>query len=221
MRRIIFSIVVLIIIGIAGFYFINRINKVTEQQTFPDLEIEDVVEKQASEYKRYIFTKNTSESYLLKMIKEYDELSSDDNSSYLSFELSNSGEWWIIKVGETVDFYTYHNLVGWFHGYEKNIDTPTLSIGFAKNEADPEKDYIFYLDPRVNAGDTAIGSFRNDKSFYIYLPDASEMNELIVTTNQIDITFDDFIKKTITNNGLDISKLDSLNYTEHKIKIEG
>lgn len=182
-------------------------------------EVGTLVEIQSSDYNRYILTKNTSKDYLLQKVKEFGEFTSTDNNSEQNIYLSNYGEWWILKVGKMVDFYAYHNLLRWLHDNKTIDDFSIFSIGFAKHETNSEQDYIFYLDSSVPVADTAIGAFKNGNAFYIDLPDAGGMNGFVIVTEELKISFDDYIQETIINEGLDIVKIDSLNYTEHKIKM--
>jgi len=215
--RIIYFIGIIVTIGIAGIYFLNWNKMAPPAELTLNSEVGNLVEIQSSDYNRYILTKNASKDYLLQKIKEFGEFTRYDNNSEQNIYLSNYGEWWIIKVGKTVDFYAYHNLLRWLHENKTMDDFPIFSIGFAKHKADSEQDYIFYLDSSVRVADTAIGAFKNGNTFYIDLPDASGMNGLVVITKNLEISFDDYIRETVINEGLDIIKLDSLNYTEHKI----
>ncbi|WP_186755958.1 hypothetical protein [Echinicola salinicaeni] len=169
------------------------------------------------DYIRYIFAKHTSENYLLNMIKEYGELSGNEEFKLHNFWLGKIGDWHVIKVDESVDFYTYHNLVGWFTGYEENPDIPEYSIGYSKSKLDSKDDYIFYLDPNIDAGDTEIGAFENGKSFFIYLPNAYEPTGNLTVTNDLQVSLTETVE-FLTTNGLDIKSIESLEFTKHQIK---
>ena len=177
-----------------------------------------ILKVQNEDYNRFIFTKKTSADYLLKMIKEYGELSGNEEFKMHSFWITTIGDWHIIKIGDSVDFYTYHNLVGWFTGYEENPYIPEYSIGFSKSKSDSKEDYIFYLDPNIEAGDTEVGGFDNGKSFFIYLPDAYEPLGNLTITNDIKVSLSETIE-VLSTNGFDISSLQSLKYAEHQIKM--
>lgn len=218
MRKIYF-IGFIITIGIAGIYFLNRNKMAPPAEIAFNSEVGTLVDIKTSDYNRYILTKNTFKYYLLHKIKEFGEFTSTDNYSEQSIYLSNSGEWWIIKFAETADFYAYHNLLRWLLEYKTIDDFPFFSIGFAKHKTDSEQDYIFYLDSSVPVADTAIGAFKNGNAFYIDLPDAGGMNGFVIVTKELKISFDDYIRETVINEGLDIIDIDSLNYTEHKIKM--
>ena len=128
----------------------------------------------SEDYNRFILTKRTTESYILKGIKEYGELSGNEEFKIYNFEIAEHRDWKIIKVDQSISFYVYHNLVGWLSGYDGNTTIPEFSIGFSKNKIDFQEDYLFYLDPENEYGDTQIGTFRNGNSFSIYLPEAYE-----------------------------------------------
>jgi hypothetical protein len=169
-------------------------------------------------YNRFIFAKKTSTDYLLEMIKEYGELSGNEEFRMHSFWIAEIGDWHVIKVGNSVNFYTYHNLVGWITGYEENPDIPEYSIGFSKSKPDSKDDYIFYLDPNINAEDVEIGAFKNGKSFFVYLPDAYEPLGNLTVTNDFHVSLSETVE-VLFKNGFDITTLESLEYAEHQIKI--
>jgi len=170
------------------------------------------------QYNRYILTKNTTENYILKMIKEYGELSGNIQFNIYNFDIAEYGEWIIIRIDENISFYVYHNLVDWLNGYEENPEMPKLSFGFAKNKTYTEKDYLFFLDPKNEYGDTQIGAFRNEKSFSIYLPEAYEIYGNLTINNEIKVSMKNKIKY-IYEQGLNISDIDTLKYKEFKIKM--
>lgn len=171
------------------------------------------------DYNRFIFAKNTSEVYLLGMIKEYGEISGNGvHKVNHNFWLGKIGDWHVIKVGESIDFYTYHNLVGWFAGYEENPDIPEYSVGYSKNKSESKQDYIFYLDPNIETGDTEIGGFKNGQSFFIYLPDAYEPTGNLTVTNDFQVSLKETVEFLDTN-GFDIKSIQSLKFSEHQIKM--
>jgi len=227
-----------IIVGIAAVVFIlilyyqfgmKNENEIFRQQTSNfktknnQLELEKPVlgtlkEINGKEYDRLILTKNTTESYITKAIKEYGELSGNEEYEIYNFGIAQHGDWKIIKVEESLSFYVYHNLVGWLIGYEENPEIPELSIGYAKNKTDPEEDYLFFLDPENQFGDTQIGAFRNGKSFSIYLPEAYEEYGNLTIKNEINVSMKENTE-FIAEKGFDTEKVLSLNYAEHKIKM--
>nr|WP_321231067.1 hypothetical protein [uncultured Psychroserpens sp.] len=172
----------------------------------------------SEDYNRFILTKSTTESYILKGIKEYGELSGNEEYKIYNFGIAEYGDWKIIKVDQSVSFYVYHNLVGWLSGYEENSAIPELSIGFSKNKIDSQEDYLFYLDPENEYGDTQIGTFKNGKSFSIYLPEAYEEFGNLTIRNEIQVSMKENIDY-ISEQGFNISDIDSLKFTEHKIKM--
>jgi hypothetical protein len=209
----------LIVIGVF-FYFslVHRklfLNEKTNQTNSVNTQI---IEIRKEDYQRYILTKKTHSKYLLEMIKEYGELSGNGKYQEHSFWLGINKDWHILKIGNSINFYNYHNLVGWFMGYEDNIAIPELSIGFAKHKSDSQQDYVFYLDPNISAGDTEIGTFRSGNPLYIYLPEAYEEFGNLTITNNHSMTMVETLK-FISENGLEISLLDSIDFVEHRIRM--
>ena len=191
-------------------------NNVQEKETPYSGKLEKVDSKN---YDRYILTKTTTDSFIISMLKEYGEIMTveDDKYKTYNFGIANYENWKIIKVDSTLNFYSYHNIVGWLSGYDENPEIPEYSIGFAKNIHNAEKNYIFYRDPNWY-DDTQIGVFYSNKSFYIYLPSAYEEYGNLMITKDFKISVNetiDFAKRQ----GIDISKIESLKYFEHKIKM--
>tara|TARA_R110002126_G_scaffold290420_1_gene447319 strand:- start:7 stop:402 length:396 start_codon:yes stop_codon:yes gene_type:complete len=62
----------------------------------------------SEDYSRFILTKRTTESYILKGIKEYGELSGNEEYKIYNFGIAEYGDWQIIKVEQSVSFYVYH-----------------------------------------------------------------------------------------------------------------
>lgn len=230
MKYIIIGVITIVII----FVLYNQFGKKNENkilnQSASDLETKDNQLEQeklilgtlkkinSKEYNRFILTKKTTENYITKGIKEYGELSGNDEYKIYNFRIAQHGEWNIIKVEESISFYVYHNLVGWLTGYEENPNIPELSIGFSKNKTNSQEDYLFFLDPKNDYGDTQIGAFRNGKSFSIYLPEAYEEYGNLTIKNEIQLSMKENID-FVAEQGFNISEIDSLKYTEHKIKM--
>lgn len=218
----IFIIVIISLIAYNLFIRKNEDSKFESEQIvyFPIKQInkDSIINIYSKDYVRYIFTKNTTENYILKMIEEYGELNGEEDAKLYDFGISTYGDWKIIQVDKNLSFYAYHNLVGWFFGYEENPEIPEFSIGFAKNIENVNYDYIFHLDPENERGDTGIGVFDNGKSFFIYLPDAYEENGNLTVTDKIKLSKTEKIE-FISNEGLEISKINDLNFSIHKIKM--
>ncbi|NMH88062.1 hypothetical protein [Flavivirga algicola] len=172
----------------------------------------------SEDYNRFILTKSTTESYILKGIKEYGELSGNEEYKIYNFGIAEYGNWKIIIVDKSISFYVYHNLVGWLSGYEENRAIPELSIGFSKNKTDSQEDYLFFLDPENEYGDTQIGTFRNGESFSIYLPESYEKYGNLTIKKEIQVSMKENVDY-ISEQGFNISDIESLKYTEHKIKM--
>jgi len=175
-------------------------------------------EIKSEDYDRFILAKSTTESYILKGIKEYGGLLGNEEYKIYNFGIAEYGDWKIIKVDQPISFYVYHNLVGWLSGYEENTAIPELSIGFSKNKTDTQEDYLFFLDPENEYGDMQIGTFRNGKSFSIYLPEAYEEYGNLTIKKEIQVSMKENVDY-ISEQGFNISDIESLKYTEHKIKM--
>jgi len=224
MKYIIIGIVIVVIIFILYNLVGNKKKNDIVTQHSTSIETNDIptsgilTEINSEEYNRFILTKNTTENYLLEGIKEFGELSGNTEYEIYNYSIAQYGDWKIIKLEESVSFYDYHNIVGWLTGYNENTETPELSIGFAKNKTDSLDDYLFFLDPENEFGDTQIGTFRSEKSFSIYLPDAYEKYGNLTVKNDIIVSMQENIQ-FISDNGLDIEKVLSLKYAEYKIKM--
>jgi hypothetical protein len=77
---------------------------------------------------------------------------------------------------------------------------------------------LFFLDPENEYGDTQIGTFRSGKSFSIYLPEANEEFGNLTIRNEIQVSMKENIDY-ISEQGFNILDINSLEYTEHKIKM--
>ncbi|WGH76262.1 hypothetical protein P8625_03600 [Tenacibaculum tangerinum] len=172
----------------------------------------------SEDYSRYILTKSTTKSYILKGIKEYGELSGNEEFKIYTFGIAEYGDWKIIKIDPSISFYVYHNLVCWLSGYEEDTAIPKLSIGFSKNKADSQEDYLCFLDPENEYGDTLIGTFRSGESFSIYLPEAYEEYGNLTIKKEIQVSMKENVDY-ISEQGFNILDIESLKYSEHKIKM--
>jgi len=193
----------------------NRNDKANEQEKPIPKTIKQI---KSEDYIRYILIKSTTESYILRGIKDYGELSGNEEYKIYNFGIAEQRDWKIIKVDQSLSFYIYHNLVGWLSGYEENIAIPKLSIGFSKNKINSQEDYLFYLDPKNEYGDTQIGAFRNGKSFSIYLPEAYEDYGNLTIKKEIQVSMRESMDY-ISEQGFNTSDIESLTYTTHKIKM--
>jgi len=178
--------------------------------------IEPVISKN---YDRYILAKNTSDEYLKTMIKEHAELDGTEGAFILAeFGIAKTGEWYVIEVPSEVDFYTYHNLVGWFYGYESNDEIPDYSIGFAKFKTNDTKNYLFYTDPNNEAMDTQLGAFADNSAFSIYLPEAYEETGNLTVDLKISLSYNS-IQEFLDENGFKLQNIAELDFTKFKIRI--
>ncbi|MEL6557014.1 MAG: hypothetical protein AAFQ94_02450 [Bacteroidota bacterium] len=161
-----------------------------------------------SEYDRYIAIKNTSFEYLFAMIEDLGGVSGDD---YLQdFEFSYKAlnkDWKLIKVDDKLDFFTFHNLIGWFYGYEDSKQAPEVVVGFAEHHTESSKNYFCFLDSTNLSRDTIVGAFDNEENFFIFLPDAFEEGGNLTVTDsfRIDVEAE---KKYYAENGLIVSEFE-------------
>lgn len=215
------------IIAIVLFYFrfgpgSRLLKKKTHHYIVPPASREDPesinIEIKRNEYNRFILTKNTTERYITKGISEYGELSGNEEYKMHNFGIAQHGDWRIIKIDHSISFYVYHNLVGWLTGYEDSSDIPELTFGFSKSKVDSQNDYLFFLDPHNAYGDTQIGAFRYGKPFAIYLPEAYEEYGNLTIKKGIKVSLNERINY-ISEQGFNISEIESLNYIEHNIKM--
>lgn len=226
MKHTLIGIVVVALILILYYQFGKKNESVAIHQNKTPIETrnaikssDDVVKKiHRKAYDRYILTKNTSKSYILNGIREYGSLSGNETYKMYNFEIATYGDWHIIQVEESISFYEYHNLVGWLYGYGENQDIPELSIGFSKSKTDAQEDYLFFLDPENKYGDSEIGAFRNGKTFFVYLPEAYEEYGNLTIKDTINVSLKEN-EDAIAAKGLIISNITTLEYTQHKIKM--
>jgi RsiW-degrading membrane proteinase PrsW (M82 family) len=169
-------------------------------------------------YERFIFLKGTTDEYIHRSIIEYEKLSRKTEHQTHSFWVGKTRDWHVVKVGDTVDFQTYHGLAGWFLFNKNRYGAPAISIGYAKNKTLAVLDYFFYPDPARIEGDSKIGVFRNGISFYIFLPESYEVYGNLTLTNYFKLFWTeitDYLKK----NGLNMSEIGNIDYVEYRIVI--
>jgi len=221
------KIIIGVVIAIVLFYFrfgpgSRLLKKKTHHYIVPPASREDPksihVEIKINQYDRFILTKNTTESYLIKGITDYGELAGNKEYETYNFGVAEHGDWKIIKIDHSISFYVYHNLAGWLTGYEDNSDIPELTFGFSKSKMNSPEDYLFFLDPHNANGDTQVGAFRNGKPFAIYLPEAYEEHGNLTIKKGIKVTLKERMDY-ISEQGFNISEVESLKYIEHKIKM--
>ena len=185
------------------FYYIHESKKA--QQTISFYPIQPGV------YDRMIMVKNSSEEFLVRRITEYGALHWAMNAQMHGFRIAKSGDWFVIRVADSVSFYSYHQLVGWLSSNE-------YAIGLADHKTDPTCDYLFNLDPSRPFRDTEIGVFRNGVAFFIFLPEANQMYGNMTLTGAIKLSWDGVVGN-IYSNGHDIARNDFLVYNDYSIRM--
>lgn len=230
MKYIIISILIVVLIFVLFIQFWKKNENTIFRQQTNSFETENNQQKlkksipetlkkiNKKEYHRFIFTNNTTERYIIKGIKQYGKVSGNEEYKIYNFGIAQHGDWKIIMIEEPINFYVYHNLVGWLSGYEESQDIPQLVIGFAKHKTDSQENYLFFLDPKNENGDTQIGAFKNGKAFDIYLPEAYEEYGNLIINKEVKIPIKEYLG-FIFKKGFDVDKLLSLNYTVHKIRM--
>lgn len=174
-----------------------------------------IVPIQNKEYKRFILIQKSSFHYLKEMMKEFGEISGGNNYKIYEFLIAVSEDWFVIKVDENLSFWSYHNLIGWFLGNEFNNATARFSIGYSQHKNDLNKDYVCFL--KNIDEDELIGTFKNNKSFFINLPNAFNETGNLTLTQKIKVDMEE-IMKNILENGLDITKIEDLEYNKFESK---
>lgn len=221
--KIIISVLIIIII----FYFrfgpgSRLLKEKTHHYTVPPASRRDKntvhIEIESSYYERFIIFKNVTESYLLKGIEEHGALSGNEDYKIYNFGLATHGDWKIIKVDASLSFYLYHNLAGWLSGYDHRSTNPELTFGFSKSKIDSKEDFLFFLDPYNEYGDTQVGAFRNGKSFVIYLPEAQEILGNLTIKKGIDVSMNERLHY-FSQQGFNLSEIESLHYIDHKVRL--
>lgn len=221
------KIIIGVVIAIVLFYFrfgpgSHLLKKKTHHYIVPPASREDHksihFEIKSNEYDRFILTKNTTENYLIKGINDYGELSGNKEYKIYNFGITEHGDWKVIKLDQSISFYIFHNLAGWLTGYENSSDIPELTFGFSKSKMDSSQDYLFFLDPHNEHEDTQVGAFRNGKSFAIYLPEAYAEHGNLTIKKGIKVSLNERMNY-ISEQGFNISEIESLNFIEHNIKI--
>lgn len=193
-------------------------NSATEEDSTVVEESTGIIPIVSADYNRFILVKNTTEEYIKSMTSEHVALSGTDGDHYLAqFQILKEGDWFVVKVPQEIDFYTYHNLVGWYFGYDDNPDVPEYSIGFAEANKDINDSYMFYLDPDNEYGDAHIGVFKNGTTFTISLPDAYEKIGNITADKSLDINFEE-IEYFLLENGYEPSN-DETKYKIFEVKV--
>jgi len=139
----------------------NVNNMINEENKYP-ININD--------YNKYIIIQNSTEEYIIKHFKEYSEICGGEKTVH-DFKYSFKNNITIIKCPQNINFYNYHNLSGWFMGYEENKESPDLTAVISLHKINNKEDYYATLDPENSYGDTMIGVFDNGKKFSQFLPE--------------------------------------------------
>lgn len=169
-------------------------------------------------YQRILLVKGSNLSYLTDMITEFGSLSGNTQFEEHVFRIAQKGDWHVIVFDERSSFFFYHNLVGWLYGYEDNMNVPGYLVGYAIHKFNQQRSYLFYLDPNISAGDTAIGALESGESFFIYFPDSYHENGNMAITTDVQVSMTDN-KKRLSEYGFELTDIGHLDYTDHRIKI--
>jgi len=162
-------------------------------------------------YDRMILMKGVPLDFILQKITEFGRQSFPIRAQQHSFQVGQFGDWQIIRVGDSVSFYNYHQLVGWLSGSGQ-------TMGFAKHKMDPTCDFVFFLDPNRPYRDSEIGVFRNGATFFVYLPQANEVSGNITISSAVRLAWNDIVGG-LYNDGIDISRYDQIGYANYMIQL--
>lgn len=138
-----------------------------------------------SKYECFIFIKNSSEEFIIEKLN----IILNDESKETKFiandiEFNKQNNWVLLKI-KNYSFVDFKSLVWWLDDLYDDIKSPESVIGFCRHKSISLQDYIFKID-KVLAGENFIGSFRNQKNFGIYLPNAGlfETGNISLSRNQ-------------------------------------
>lgn len=154
----------------------------------------------SNEFDKYIFVGGSNKAYIEGKIHEYFEIygKEGDITEYYIIEEYKTAN--IIEVLDTVDFYEYHNIIGWLAGMESDKNIPKYSVGYAVNKLHEEISYICCIEDMA-FGDTLVGQFSDGRIITIYLPDA--FNETAVVRNEnYDISILEDYKEMLKKDGI-------------------
>lgn len=198
-----------------GFYFILApvFNKIVDF-LFDGLTRKKIV---ASQYDKFIFVKGITKNEAIFRIKEFGKLSGNSDYTYNLFDLSETGDWIIIKSGENTMFFTYHNLIGWLLKYDPK-NHPTFCLGFARHKSKFGDDYFCLHNLEEEADDFLVGVRRKEQKFIIELTKPYKETAFLKLRYNFKLSFEEVVK-IISEKGLDIRDLDNLNYSTFQIKI--
>lgn len=125
------------------------------------------------DYKKFICTEDTTIEYLKDKILDYATIAGGKKKKY-KFKLVpiEESKWIIICCPDKMDFYNYHNMMGWIWGLEEDVKIPSHTICVAVHENDERLSYYAVMDKYKYGDARMIGRFQNGESFSIYLPEA-------------------------------------------------
>jgi len=120
-------------------------------------------------YKKYILLQGLEKEFIINKLKSYAELAYSKIYVYkIKITLIENTDWSIISLPRGMDFFNFHNLVGWFVGSMDQKKAKQI-ICVALHH---DKRYSYYaIIKDRDYADTLIGRFQNGESFYIILPD--------------------------------------------------
>lgn len=125
-------------------------------------------------FTKEIYVTGLDEKQLMDLIREELEIT-DDPMPLESFfiEKVEDSNYYLVKCSDEIDFYSFHNLVGWCYKYVDDKEVIS-AFGLAINTDDPGQSYYVILDHENKYGDTLIGVMDNGKSFLVYLPESDK-----------------------------------------------
>jgi len=173
---------------------------------------------ESNDYRRFILAENTTSEYIFSATSEYCALSGGTNYNEHYFGFSTFEGWEIILIPRSIDFYTYHNLIGWMWGYGQDAPIPTHVYGVALHESDSLLNYYVELDKSSMFGDELVGGFQNGDCHHINMPEAFDEGGNIKISSKVSCSYSE-IKELFIQLDYDLKRLPTRDYSLKQIKL--
>lgn len=168
-----------------------------------------------SDYDRFILVKGISKDEIIFRTQEFGKISGNIEYTFHQFEFAVSDDWIIVKLDSKTDFFTYHNLIGWYLGFDEK-NKPTYSIGLAHHKLDSSQDYVCFIDLEEENKENLIGTLRKDFRFRILLTKADRDKTYLRRSFEFHLSFDNVLK-IISEKGLVFSNLNEFKFSSCQI----
>lgn len=121
-------------------------------------------------YKKYILVQGLTKDFIRDKLKAYAGLAYSKVYVYKIRIISVvETDWSIILFPDEMDYFNFHNLVGWFVGFSEDKEKAKQIICVALHYDNRYSYYAVVKERKYS--DILIGRFQNGESFYITLPD--------------------------------------------------